>query len=55
MFILRQYYEAPNDPSLLVNFFNRMAQPFFFPDPLAYMRHFIRKTTEIKRFFISAV
>lgn len=53
MLIFMQYYEVSNDLSLLVNFLNRMAQLFF--EPLACMRNFIRKNTEIKKFSISAV
>lgn len=54
MFILMRYYEVLNDPSLLVNFFNRMTQPLF-SDPVAYIRHFIRKNTEIKRFLFKSL
>lgn len=53
MLILMQYYEIPNDLSSPVNFLKRMAQLFF--EPLVFMRHFIKKNMERKRFSISEV
>lgn len=51
--LLMQYYEIPNDLSSLVIFLKRMAQLFF--EPLVFMRHFIKKNMERKRFSISEV
>lgn len=51
--LLMQYYEIPNDLSSLVIFLKRMAHLFF--EPLVFMRHFIKKNMERKRFSISEV